>query len=712
MVLAAVLLSSVLGVPAATARPNDAPLGVSIESITPSTLPARGDVTLTGEIANRSDSRWTDLRVYILMSSSPMTTSAELEEATATPVETEVGERITTSGLYAEVGALAPGESTSYTLSVPADELPVAGPGVYWLGVHVLGTNEDGRLDGADGRARTFIASMPSEGPRTTLSLVVPLRGVVRRTPDGRIGNVRAWNRALADDGRLGRLLDLTATASSAIPVTWLVDPAVLDATESLAASNPGFDYSPTDTEGEPSGSPSPGDETSETPGPTEPDSSEDTDPADELAEVAAEADQAQSWLDAFVDTAAKQTVLTLPYGDVDVSTLHRGNFSSVLERANELSDKLMSDLGLDGTPVLAPSNGLLPNAGLSNLDPGRTILLSRDAVDSDATTVRLRQGSEAVLTSDVARVGGPAPTPRSDALAIRQRILAEAAVQGLSGPKGQPLVVTTPDLWDPGSTWETSAFLTGLDVPWIRGVDLPTAQANARAQDYEGRLAYPRNARRHEIPVENVLATQELDVSGSLLAELLTRNDTIDDQVSRAAMLGSSTNARPHAHRRLVTTRRITEEVHRRLASVYVEGTPLVTMSSKSGNFQVTVVNELDEPVTVGIEAETGSNDLQIRAPDMVSLGAGQRASVRLAVTSTGTGVHSVLITPTTRDGRPLGRSTQVKVRSSQVGLVIWLIMGTGAAVFFAAIGARILRRVRAKRQKADEPELEEVTS
>ncbi len=722
--VAAVLLSSVLGAPCAAARSlgpraaedtGEAPLAVTISSITPSTLPARGNVTLTGEITNRSESEWTDLQVFLVMDSTPMTTSAELEEATASPEATDVGDRITAPGLYDKVGDLAPGESTHYALSVPRSKLPAGGPGVYWLSVHVLGTNEDGRIEGADGRARSLISSVPARAPQTTLSLVVPLRGTARRTSDGRIANVRAWNRALADDGRLGRLLELAQTSTPDVPLTWLVDPAVLETARSLAGGNPGFDLAPTDTEsgvGDGGESPSPGSESSETPGPVDPEESQDADATDQLAEVAAEAQQAEAWLNEFTDTASAQTLLTLPYGDVDVATLLRGNFGSILDRANELGEKLMVDLGLDGTPVVAPSSGLLPNQALENLDPGRTLMLSQHAVDTDASTVRLSQGSEAVLTSDVARIGGPSPSSPFDALALRQRILAEAAVHGLTGAQGRPLVVATPDRWDPGSDWQTASFFAGLDVPWIRAVDVPTAQATSGPQDYEGKLVYSRADHRREIPVGNVLTTQELDAAGSVLAELLTRNDTIDDQVGRAAMLGTSTNVQRRPHRARVMTRRIAEQIHGQLGSVSVEGTPLVTMSSQSGNFQVTVVNELEEPVTVGIDAETGSDELEIRAPDIVSLGPGQRASVRLAVTAKGTGVHSVLISPTTRDGRPLGRSTQVKVRSSQVGLVIWLIMGTGAAVFFAAIGARILRRVRAKRQKSDEPELEEVTS
>lgn len=678
------------------------PLSVTIDTMTPAAVPRRGRITLTGRITNDSEETWTDLDVYLFASTTPMTTAAELEEATATDETADVGGRLTEPGQYDEVPDLEPGETTGYRISIPRADLGLDAAGVYWIGVHVLGTTSEGRLEGADGRARTFVTTMAPRGPRATLSLVLPLRAPVRRTAEGRLDNVNLWADRFTDDGRLRRLLDLAGTGSD-VPVTWLVDPAVLEAAQSLGQGNPDFDLTPTAGAGP--GSESPSGVVTESPGQTEGTDPDGPDgPEEELTRISPEASAAADWLADFTDLAAEHTVLHVPYGDVDEASLLRGGYDETFATATRLGEDAMADLGIESEPVVAPRDGLLPNAALEHLEPDTPLLLSeRAAPRTEASLVTVDTGPETVLTSEVARVGGPAPSAPFAALALRQRILAEAAVHALTGESGQPLVVSLPELWDPGVDWPVADFFGGLEAPWLSLVDLPVVMASSAPEDYDSPLRYDRASRRAEIPDANVLATQDLAAAGSLLGDLLTGEDTIAEQVGRAAMLGSSVQARREPHRAVLRTRRIASEVRGRLQQVTIEGSPLVTMSSETGNFSVTVVNRLDEPVTVGITAQTGSEGLVIRAPDLVSLGPGQRASVRLAVTATDTGVHSVRLLPTTRDGRELGHSTTVKVRSSQVGLVIWLVMGVGGIVFVAAIVVRIWRRVRAGARTRD---------
>jgi hypothetical protein len=677
-----------------TPAASRSPLDVTIGTMTPAAVPRRGTVTVSGTVTNRSRSTWTDLNVYLLLSSSPITTVEELTEATVSDAGVEVGARITEPGLYDVVRDLQPGESTEYLLSVPRRALPVDEPGVYWLNVHVLGSNEDGRDAAADGRARTFVPWLPAEEPSTTVSLVMPVKARVTRTRDGRVGNVRQWARLLGDDGRLTRLLELSGTSLD-VPLTWVVDPAVVDAASSLAAGNPAFDTGPTDrptdagsgAEGSPSPSPAPEDG--------------DTDLSDEQKLRAA------GWLEDFIEQTADHAVLTVPFGDLDLASVLRHGSEELYDLATTLSAQTLDEVGIRGTPVIAPPDGRLPNDALEELDTSATLLLDAAAVDSEDTVVRLREGHLVIRGDQVARIGGPAPNGPFDALALRQMVLARAALQALSEGSGQPLVISLPEGWDPGARWRSAAFFAALDQPWLRTVNLPFVTAVADPGAYGGRLDYSRRLLRQELPPANIRAALGLERSGSTLVSLLTRNDTVDEQVSRAAVLATSFHARKQPRSARVRASRTLRSVRSRLERVFVESSSLVTMSSETGNFSVTVVNDLDESVTVGVAAETVSDELTIRSPDLVTLRPGQRASVRLAVASAGTGVHSVQLMPTTEDGRPLGRATTIRVRSSQVGLVIWLIVGTGAVVFLVAITLRVVRRVR-ERKKTPGPLLQ----
>lgn len=685
----------------AAAAVGDEPLEVSIESLSPSSIPDSGTVTVTGHVTNRSDSTWTDLNVYLLTSAEPFTTEAELEEAALSDPASEVGERLVRPGLYDEVGDLAPGASTSYTLSVSRRDLQVSGrTGVYWLGVHVLGALDGGRDPIADGRARTFLPLMRNAGPSTSLSLTMPVRAKVKRDPDGRLRNLAVWRRLLSPEGRLGRLLDLSGTAVD-VPLTWLVDPAVIDAARTVASDNAPMDSGPTDTENGTSPSTSP----SASPSPSEGTSSDGSadgsdDGSGDGDETSDDAQMAQDWLDSLRRQSEQHEVLATPYGDVDAAALLRGDFADIYQQAVELSAFTMDRLGVPADPVLDPPSGYLPDRVLPKLDPDTSLLLDdRAAPGADSTLVSTGSGPQVIVTDSSATDVGPEPTPHFQALAMRQRILSEAAVHALSGQRDEPLVVSTPQAWDPGGDWRTADFFGGLRVPWLNLADFSSVGIG-QSQPYDEGLVYPRRERRDELPLANLLATQELTQVGNVYAELLSRNDSVDEFLAKSANLGSSYLARKRPHAAVNRTRETTKTIRARMGQITIDGPSFVTMSSEEGTFQVTVVNGLDEPVTVGVEAQVqtsaGEAELSIPAPDPVSLGPGQRASVRLRATAKDIGVHSVTLLPTSASGEPLGSSVQFNVRTSQVGLVIWVIMGLGAAVLFVASGVRIARRVR----------------
>ncbi len=675
-------------------------------------VPRRGRLTLSGVVTNDSEETWTDLQVYLLASPTPLTTQEELDAATTSDPATEVAPRLTSPGLFQEVGDLEPGESARYTVSVRRRDLGISGePGVYWTGVHVLGAVDGVREDGADGRARTFVPLLDTGAPRTDVGLVVPFRDRVRRAADGRLLGLERWQRSL-DGGRLRGLLDLVAASDA--PLTWLLDPAVLDAARSVARENPPL---ATGDDGTGPAGDSPEVDASEEPSETAEPAPEDPDAVDDETVVGAtpEAEAAGAWLEELVAESASASVLSLPYGDLDVASVAASRLSGVLARADELSAAATAEAGIVSAPVVAPPGGLLPARALAGVDAGVPVVLEDRAVpDAPGHVLSRPDGTQVLLLDDAVTTGGPGPDDRLAPVAFRQRILAEAALRSLDGGD-DPLLVQVPADFDPGGPVTAADFFDGLDVPWLRQVTLSQVLVGATAAEQEGRPFYPPRARRREVPFANLLATAELLQTGGVFADLLTSNDSVADELAAAAMLGSSYHARSRPGPARERVRNTTARVRRTMQLVDVDGPPFVMMSSETGPIAVTIVNNLDEPVTVRLEARTPRDDLSIAVPEPVTLEPGQRAPVRMRAESTAIGVHEVTLRATTVAGDPIGSEVQFSVRTSNVGFVIWLVMGVGGGLLLVAIVWRIVRRVRDRRtpeaaEAATEEELTEV--
>ena len=218
---------------------TDAPLKVTIDQLTPSTIPARGVIRISGTVTNTDTVPWSTINVRPFISAEPMTTPAELEKAAATPADEVVGERINDEQHKGFIEELAPGEFKTYSFKVPRRLLDADAPGVYWFGVHALGEGPDGRDETADGRARTFLPLVPEarEGQEPT-AVVIPLRRQLVYADDGSVDDLAGWTKTLSPGGRLRSLVDFGASSGD-LSVTWVVDPALVDAVRRLAAGNP-----------------------------------------------------------------------------------------------------------------------------------------------------------------------------------------------------------------------------------------------------------------------------------------------------------------------------------------------------------------------------------------------------------------------------------------------------------------------------------------
>jgi hypothetical protein len=614
-----------------------------------------------------------------------------LSEAAETESSVAVGDRLIDETTNASVGDLAPGAAAPFTLQVPVSSLPVSrAPGVYWIGVHALGTSPDGRDVVADGRARTFIPLVTEQQARrqsAEVSVVLPLRERVRRAPDGSLADPVRWGRLTGADGRLTQLVEFAASAGTTA-LTWVADPAVLDALEDYGRGNPALSLGPAeappgDEDTEPSDGPGdPGDETPSESASATPDARPDA-PSD------TQRNRANAVLETFLARAADDTVLSLGYADPDVVSLARRR-PSLLNRADDLAGRRMQARGLDATPAVAPPDGLFDPDLLADLSQGSLVLLSDEGRLEDPPASRLPSGQELVLSDERASAGGPSPTRALDPLALRQRILSESAL-ALDEEPNRPIVVRLPGGWNPGPRWREADFFGGLaTAPWLRMTSLPRGATST----YDGELTYGGAELADEVSEANVSATRTLVRTGDTLGHLLANESSVADRLAGAALSASSYSARRTPRLAGEQVLALDAATRAEMDRVQVTGNEFVVLAGGSGTLTVTLVNGLEQPITVGLRARTAP-DVRLQIPEPVNMGPGQRATMRIPVVSQA-GVRDITLYPVTTSNEDAGQPLTFSLRTSEVGRLIWYIVIAGGALLAVMIVRRIVLRIR----------------
>ncbi len=701
---------------------EDAPLAVTIGSMLPAAVPERGPIRIRGTVTNASDELWTDINLIPFVNPSDALTSAD-DLATAADTESDavVGGRIVE--VLDKVDELEPGESADYRLRVPRSLLTMTEPGVYWFGVHASGRSDSTPRDAvADGRARTFLPYLPDTDEAVETAVVVPVRARIDHTQRGAIARTSAWERWMTTGGRLRDAVEF-GEAAAGRPMSWLLDPAVPDAARQLADGNPIRSVEPTidpdddgddgdgEGEGEPSGSAS-------TDAGAGGDATEDADAETAAPDPSAVA--ALRWLSDTRSAMQQGEVLALPYGDIDVAAAAK-HAPELYGLAREPRGAVLTQWQLSTRPVVTSPSGYIDDDGLSLIDDD-ALVLATDRMFEDENfpdgvpDVARIEGQQVAVTSYGATRGGPGPDPRLAPVALRQRLLSEAAVRLLddtapateesaeqTAPEGPDplLAVMPPQITADGA----DEFWSGLDQDWV---DLTTvSDATDRpstAVDTE-LLRYPRRQERLELNAGQLdLARQVIDRGGTL-QQVLTLNDAIAGRLTDEALAGVSYSQRtaPTEEQLRLTL----GWVQRRLAAITVNAPPGVTLSSDAGGFVVTVTNNLRQPVTVQLES-TSQQGATTEPVEPVRIPPGTRTTVALDVRTVALGVDNLTIRVTDSTGEELGDSVTVPVRPGQISTVIWWIIGAGAALLFVAIAIRLVRRVR-RRHHAPDPEPED---
>jgi len=669
--------------PVGQAGTPESGLLVSMDSIVPAYLTPGEPVAVGGSITNLDDHVWRDLQVYLVMSSNPMTTREQLAAALASPATLYSGERVTAPGFYLELGALEPGESVPYQLEVPFGRLGLLSraPGVYSLGVHVIATDEAGVRNPyeATGRARSFIPFIPEPvASPVDISVLWPVQAHVQRAGDGGYVNADLLAADVSNGGRLRRVLDM-AQAAGPVPLTVVADPAVLDAVAHIAdGTTCQAGQRPGTTEAQPS----------------------------PLAVESSQQASAREFLRDFVALASAQTLWTQGYGRPDLTALgsYRGpRLHNAIEAATSAT---LDALGLSGRRVYLPTQGLDAKT-LSKLGPDTvTVVAGEQVLDWDLEDGPLAEVQPAgrepfviVVADRTLTDGGPAPGPTDTALQVRQRLLSESALLALqasaTGVAAPGILFVASPSWDPGATWPASGFFSGFSAPWLRPVPVDDQLTSPPP---EVPSVVPAGGPGQPLPQSLLNTASDISRRARVLSSITSSETDLSICHDQAAALAASEYWRSDPATGQQLADQALADVTRQLQQITIEGPDFVTLSSDSGRFPITITNGLDEPVRVGVRITADDDSLAFDEIEPVELRRGDSTTFTVRTSAADVGVVAVTARLTTPEGRAFGQPATFSLRTSVVGVVVWVALGTAAALVALAIARRLRRRGRGR--------------
>ncbi|GAA4130580.1 DUF6049 family protein [Actinomadura keratinilytica] len=652
---------------------------LALSKVTPSAITASGKnsrFTLTGTVRNNSGHTLAGLSVRLRYSSHRITSRGELAQyASAAPSRLPGA----TTPRPLPQAAAANGTQT-WKLGGNAAAVGMRQFGVYPVGVEVINSSQQ-VLAGFT----TFLTFTGNAGGTQPLSVawVWPLIDGQHRANDSTFIDNR-----LATDlarGRLSTLVD--AAAATTTPITWAIDPALLDDVQAMnqtyLVKRPGTADKGTRTPANPA---------------------------------------ARQWIDKLKRASKGDPYFVLPYADPDAVALVRYGDSMArhLDIAYKNTAVAAEVLGRAPTVKVAwPPSGM---AGPDTLDAlsrygqigtDGAFLLSNSAFQenpqgyttSATTAVQTKQGMRRVLTYDDTIndiVSSGTRSPGAAALA-EQRFLAETAMITAEAPNLRRTLIVVPDRhWNPAPEFAQRILAHTKSAPWLKAVDLQTAiKAKPQARVFTG---YPDAYEAYELGPAYLEQVRRIARDVALFSQVTAEPVRID--YTRAVLRMESAAWRGHGRR----ARAAREELARELGA-HKAGVKIIpsqnALAGSSGRILVSVANNLrDQNIKVRLEVTSeNSAKLQIGrfpAEDLVlELGPGEKVSRKIPVQAAGNGNFRVRLRLITAEGRVFG-TEEITVRTTGYGRLALLITGGSLAVLFVGVGVRAMRARRRRKAEA----------
>lgn len=669
LLIAGALTPLVGGLSPAAAADLTGLVEVEIRTLLPVSPQPDDTLEVSGVLRNASTVALRDVGVRMVVGSEPLAAPSDaFVQATEEPPVTGV-----LADQQPGFVSLAPGEESTFTLTVPFTELPTLAAGVYPIGIESV----DGQAD-ILGRASVLLPWFPpgALANPARLAFLWPIVGLPARDSE----DVFISDAPASEIDRGGRLRELlTVGARFTESVSWVIDPQTVQSAELLARPHRQLDASSNPVE---------------LPG----------DPA------------ATAWLEQLqsaVSSAARADVTAMAYADPDSpAEVSAGQLTDLILATTTAPELLTTQLGRGVSGGFSwPPDGRLDQATLDALRVAgvRNVALAAEGVspaDNSLVTLGTDSGTLTGIVGDAdlalaLRLLADRP---ENALQWRQLFMALVGLKA-QAQDGPTLVVLPPSTRWQAPERQLDVLLTGLkggeyaEFVQLRDIldaaDPPTVEAELLPF---GPLAQAARLSRSHMT--------QVATAGAALAEIGDIAIAPGDVLSRfrESLLRSSSAAwRNDAPLGALQLSRTSEQISAERDKVTISSAGPVSFPGEQGRVPVTVSNDLAVAVNVGLTlSATPSYRIDPEPIPPITVPPGQRLSLEVPVRVIGSEPLTVTAQLLTPEGSPYGRGEDFELRTSAYSRVAAWAVGLAFGALILMAGWSTIRRYRRRSPEA----------
>jgi Family of unknown function (DUF6049) len=673
LLLGFLVASGGAGAPAGAATPL---ASVTVTTLDPAVGTPGGILHVAGSVRTGRE-RLRNVSVALRLSRTPVNGRSELAGVAAGLTTGKDGAVITSQQV---ADALTPGSIATFDLATPLDGLDqLTDFGVYVVGIQVTAAHRTGV--GVVAITRTFLPWVPrnSHVRPTGFSWLWPLVSHPTRLSNGTYAD-DSLATDFAPGGRLSRLSVAGAQLGQQMPLSWVIDPDLLDSAVGMSAPR-GYRVVSGDA-----------------------------------TKVGTGGQSATDWLTQVRAETATSDVVALPYADPDITALNRGGLGSDVLSARQTGTlNATNDLGRPVTADVAwPVDGYTDRQTLALLartgthavvldDRALPTRLQLNYTPGGHSDLRTSSGTITALLADHVLTDLLADAADHPVLAA-QRFLAETAMITAELPStgpGRVILIAPPRRWDPPQEFLDRLVAGTSAASWMTGTALAGMRTAPPAEVERKGLHYPDAQQKHELSAPYLSALRSQHSRIAIFAAVLTRPKLIIPNLDLGLLRLTSTWWRDRAEDRVNRSFREQSDVDDQLGSIHVQPGSYI-FGSHSGQIPLTISNGVNQAVVVVLRLEPRQPRLRLKPiANPIRIGAGRKIQQPVGATAVAGGDVVVDASLLTLGGTALPPGpVPLSINITQYGTVALFITGGAAGVLFLAALVRLARRGIAARR------------